>query len=51
MSVECGTAVKPEPIKFQMEDAAVFAIPLAFYGEVTAKNGVIPIHLIMWSLL
>lgn len=41
MSVDCGTAVNPERIKSQMEGAVVFGISLAFYGEVTAKNGVI----------
>jgi isoquinoline 1-oxidoreductase beta subunit len=41
MSVDCGTAVNPERIKSQMEGSAVFGISLAFFGEVTAKNGVI----------
>lgn len=41
MSVDCGIAVNPERIKSQMEGAAVFGISLAFYGEVTAKDGVI----------
>jgi len=41
MCVDCGTAVNPERIKSQMEGAAIFGISLAFYGEVSAKNGVI----------
>lgn len=41
LSVDCGIAVNPERIKSQMEGAAVFAISLAYYGELTAKNGVI----------
>ncbi|MBL4941644.1 MAG: xanthine dehydrogenase family protein molybdopterin-binding subunit [Colwellia sp.] len=41
MCVDCGIAVNPERIKSQMEGAAIFAISLAFYGEVTAKAGVI----------
>lgn len=41
MSVDCGTAVNPERIRSQMEGAAVFGISLAFFGELTAKDGVI----------
>ena len=41
MCVDCGTAVNPERIKSQMEGAAIFAVSLAFYGDVTAKKGVI----------
>lgn len=41
MSVDCGTAVNPERIHAQMEGAAVFGISIAFYGEITAKDGVI----------
>ena len=41
MCVDCGTAVNTERIKSQMEGAAIFGVSLAFYGEVTAKNGVI----------
>lgn len=40
-SVDCGVAVNPERIRSQMEGAAVFSISLAFYGELTAKDGVI----------
>lgn len=41
MSVDCGTAVNPERIKSQMEGAAVFGTSIAFFGEVTANEGVI----------
>ncbi|WP_448211374.1 molybdopterin cofactor-binding domain-containing protein [Colwellia sp. MEBiC06753] len=41
MSVDCGTAVNPERIRSQMEGAAVFGISLTFFGEITAKDGVI----------
>ncbi len=41
MSVDCGMAVNPERIKSQMEGAAIFGTSLAFYGEITAKDGVI----------
>jgi len=41
MAVDCGVAVNPERIKSQMEGAAVFGISLAFYGDITAKDGVI----------
>jgi isoquinoline 1-oxidoreductase beta subunit len=41
MNVDCGTAVNPERITSQMEGAAAFGISLAFYGEVTAKDGAI----------
>ncbi|WP_448551929.1 molybdopterin cofactor-binding domain-containing protein [Thalassotalea montiporae] len=40
-SLDCGTAVNPERIRSQMEGSAVFGISLAFYGELTAKDGVI----------
>ncbi|MFD2164746.1 molybdopterin cofactor-binding domain-containing protein [Thalassotalea euphylliae] len=40
-SVDCGTAVNPERIRSQMEGAAVFGISLTYFGEVTAKDGVI----------
>ena len=40
-SVDCGTAVNPERIRSQMEGAAVFGLSLTFWGELTAKDGVI----------
>ncbi len=41
LSVDCGTAVNPERIRSQMEGAAVFGVSIAFFGELTAKDGVI----------
>ncbi len=41
MSVDCGTAVNPERIRSQMEGAVVFGISVTFFGELTAKNGII----------
>lgn len=41
LSVDCGKAVNPERIKSQMEGAAIFGASIAFYGEITAKDGVI----------
>lgn len=41
MSVDCGLAVNPERIKSQMEGAAIFGASLTFFGEITAKDGVI----------
>jgi len=40
-SVDCGTSVNPERITAQMEGAAVFGTSIAFYGEITAKSGII----------
>jgi isoquinoline 1-oxidoreductase beta subunit len=40
-AVDAGTIVNPEMALQQFEGAAVFATSLAFYGEITAKNGVI----------
>ena len=41
MAVDCGLAVNPERIRSQMEGAAIFALSLTFFSELTAKNGVI----------
>lgn len=41
MSVDCGLAVNPERVVSQMEGAAIFGVSLAFFGEITAKDGVI----------
>lgn len=41
MSVDCGIAVNPERVRSQMEGAVVFGISLAFYGEITTKDGVV----------
>ena len=40
-AVDAGTIVNPEMARQQFEGAAVFSTSLAFYGEITAKNGVI----------
>jgi isoquinoline 1-oxidoreductase subunit beta len=41
VAVDAGTLVSPEMVKQQFEGAAVFGTSLAFYGEITATNGVI----------
>ena len=40
-AVDAGTIVNPEMAKQQFEGAAAFTTSIAFYGEITAKNGVI----------
>ena len=40
-AVDAGTLVNPEMARNQFEGAATFAASLAFYGEITAKNGAI----------
>jgi len=40
-AVDAGTVVNPEMVKQQFEGAAVMGTSLAFYGEITATNGVI----------
>jgi isoquinoline 1-oxidoreductase subunit beta len=40
-AVDAGTLVNPEMVRQQFEGAAVFGASLAFYGEITATNGVI----------
>jgi isoquinoline 1-oxidoreductase beta subunit len=40
-AVDAGTLVSPEMVKQQFEGAAVFGTSLAFYGEITATNGMI----------
>jgi isoquinoline 1-oxidoreductase subunit beta len=40
-AVDAGTVVNPEMAVQQFEGAATFGTSLAFYGEITAKNGVI----------
>lgn len=39
--IDCGTFVNTNTIKAQMEGAAIFGMSLAYYGKITAKNGVI----------
>jgi isoquinoline 1-oxidoreductase beta subunit len=40
-AVDAGTLVNPETARQQFEGAATFSASLAYYGEITAKNGVI----------
>jgi isoquinoline 1-oxidoreductase beta subunit len=40
-AVDAGTIVNPEMARQQFEGAATFTTSLAFYGEITAKNGLI----------
>jgi isoquinoline 1-oxidoreductase beta subunit len=40
-ALDAGTVVNPETIRQQFEGAAVMGTSLAFYGEITATNGVI----------
>ncbi|HLK04818.1 MAG TPA: molybdopterin cofactor-binding domain-containing protein [Candidatus Acidoferrum sp.] len=40
-AVDAGTIVNPEMAHQQFEGAATFSTSLAFFGEITAKNGVI----------
>jgi isoquinoline 1-oxidoreductase beta subunit len=40
-AVDAGTIVNPEMARQQFEGAATFSTSLAFYGEITAKDGVI----------
>lgn len=37
--VDCGTVVNPDRVRAQFEGAAVMAMSLAMFGEVTAVNG------------
>ena len=41
MALDAGTVVNPETVLQQFEGAAVMGTSLAFYGEITATNGVI----------
>jgi isoquinoline 1-oxidoreductase beta subunit len=40
-ALDAGTVVNPEMARQQFEGAAVMGTSLAFYGEITAKNGAI----------
>jgi len=40
-AVDAGTIINPEMARQQFEGAATFATSLAFYGEITAKDGMI----------
>lgn len=39
--IDCGTAINTNTIKAQLEGAAIFAMSLAYYGKITAKDGAI----------
>jgi len=39
--IDCGRVVNTNTIKAQMEGAAIFGMSLAYYGKITAKNGII----------
>ena len=41
MALDAGTVVNPTTVKQQFEGAAVMGTGIAFYGEITATNGVI----------
>ncbi len=41
MAVDAGKILNPDRVKSQMEGSAIFGASLAFYGEITAKNGII----------
>jgi len=40
-AIDCGTVVNKNTIEAQMQGSAIFGMSLAFYGEITAKNGAI----------
>lgn len=39
--IDCGTVINRDTVKAQMEGATIFGMSLAYYGKITAKNGVI----------
>ena len=41
MAVDAGKILNPDRVKSQMEGSAIFGTSLAFYGEITAKYGII----------
>ncbi|MCX7552580.1 molybdopterin-dependent oxidoreductase [Marinicella sp. S1101] len=41
MAVDAGKILNPDRVKSQMEGSAIFGASLAFYGEITAKEGII----------
>ena len=40
-AVDVGKVLNPDRVRSQMEGAAIFAATLAYYGEITAKNGIV----------
>ncbi len=41
MAADIGKVVNPDRVRSQLEGAAMFGASIAFYGEVTAKDGVV----------
>lgn len=41
MAVDAGKILNPDRVKSQMEGSAIFGASLAFYGEITAKDGIV----------
>ncbi len=41
MAADVGKVLNPDRVKSQLEGAAVFSISLAFYGNITAKDGIV----------
>ena len=41
MAVDAGQLLNPDRVRSQMEGSAIFGASLAFYGEITAKDGII----------
>ena len=40
-AVDIGKVLNPDRVRSQMEGAAIFSATLAFYGDITAKNGIV----------
>jgi isoquinoline 1-oxidoreductase beta subunit len=38
-ALDCGHVLNPDRVRSQMEGAAIFSTSLAYYGEITAKEG------------
>jgi len=41
MVIDCGTPINKDTIIAQMQGSVIFGMSLAFYGEITAKNGAV----------
>ena len=44
MAVDAGTVVNPDRVRAQMEGACTYAMSAAFFGEITARDGVVQQH-------
>ncbi len=40
-AVDAGKVINPDRARSQMEGAAIFSTSLAYYGEITAKDGIV----------